>query len=95
MFSNIRATFPGGGTAEDANDVVAELTPQILANHWPEISSLQKTVPASGLFARHVAGITLTNVVFDTTAPDARPAVVFSDVTGGETDKAIVPVVRP
>jgi hypothetical protein len=94
-FSNIRAIFPGGGTAADATNVVAELTTEILAHHWPEISSLQKTIPAYGLFAHHVAGITLSHVVFSTKAPDARPAVAFSDVTGGKTDPAVVPAMLP
>ena len=66
-FSDIRAIFPGGGTAEDATNNVAEFTPENLGNRWPEIGNLRKTVPASGLFAHHVKGITLQNVEFSTT----------------------------
>ena len=94
-FSDIRAVFPGGGTAEDATNNVAELTPENLANRWPEIGSLRKTIPARGLFARHVKGITLHNIDFSTVAPDARPDVVFSDVSGSKTDETLRPVVLP
>jgi hypothetical protein len=94
-FSDIRAIFPGGGTAEDATNSVAEFTPENLGNRWPEIGSLQKTVPAHGLFAHHVKGITLNNVEFITKTPDARPAVVFSDVTESKTDESIEPVNSP
>ena len=85
-FSDIRGIFPGGGTAGDAANIVAELTPEILGNGWPEIGKLGKTVPTRGLFARHVKGIALHNVGFSTRTPDARPAVVFQDVTGIRTD---------
>jgi len=90
-FSDIRAIFPGGGTAEDATNIVAEFTPENLGNRWPEIGNLRKTVPARGLFAHHVKGITLHNVEFSTKTPDARPAVVFSDVTDSKTDGSLVP----
>jgi len=37
------------------------------------------TLPAYGLFARHVTGLRVHNVDFAFTAPDARPPVVLSD----------------
>jgi polygalacturonase len=94
-FSDIRAIFPGGGTEEDATNNVVELTPENLNNRWPEIGSLQKTVPARGLFAHHVKGITLHNVEFNTKTPDARPAVTFQDVTEIKTDELAKPVTLP
>jgi polygalacturonase len=94
-FSDIRATFPGGGTSEDATNVVAEFTPENLGNRWPEIGNLRVTVPARGLFAHHVRGITLHNIEFTTKTPDARPAVVFSDVTESKTDESLVPAMLP
>ena len=94
-FSDIRATFPGGGTAEDATNTVAEFTPENLGNRWPEIGNLRVTVPARGLFAHHVTGISLHNLEFSTTKPDARPPVVFSGVTGIKTDESVVPVTLP
>ncbi len=81
-FSDIRAVFPGGGTADDAKSVLKELTPDVLATHWPEYSSFGGTVPAFGFYARHVKGITLRNVDISTKAADARPGVVFVDVSG-------------
>jgi polygalacturonase len=94
-FSDIRAIFPGGGTTEDATNLVAEFTPENLGNRWPEIGNLRKTVPARGLFAHHVAGITLHNVEFGTKTPDARPAVVFQDVTDSKTDNSPAPATLP
>jgi hypothetical protein len=85
-FKNIRATFPGGGAAADATNIVEELTPENLGNRWPEIGSLRKTIPAHGLFAHHVKGITLDNVRFETKIPDARPAIAFDDVTDVKTN---------
>ncbi len=87
-FKNIRATFPGGGTAEDATNEVAELTPENLGNRWPEIGFLRKTIPAHGLFVHHAKGITLDNVQFETKNPDARPAIAFDDVSEVKTNDA-------
>ena len=86
-FSNIRATFPGGGTERDlTNSVpVAEFTPENLGNRWPEIGNLRRIVPARGLYARHVNGITLRNVEFTTKTPDVREPIVFDDVTNSKT----------
>ena len=39
-----------------------------------------KTLPAYGLYARHVRGLKLENVRTAALKPDARPAVVFTDV---------------
>ena len=38
------------------------------------------TPPAYGLYARNVRKLTLNNVRFEVTKPDARPAVVFDHV---------------
>jgi hypothetical protein len=85
-FTDIRAIFPGGGTTDDAKSVLAELTPDVLATHWPEYSSLHGTVPAFGFFARHVKGITLTNVQLSTKASDGRPPIALADVTESKID---------
>jgi polygalacturonase len=95
LFSDIRATFPGGGTEDDATNDVAELTPENLGNRWPEIGSLRKIIPAHGLFAHHVKGVTLVNVGFDTKTSDARPAVTFQDVAEIKTDESAKPVTLP
>ena len=38
--------------------------------------------PASGLYARHVNGLTLRNVAFTFASQDGRPALAFSDING-------------
>lgn len=81
-FSDIRAIFPGGGTADDAKTVLRELTPDVLATRWPEYSSFGGTVPSFGFYARHVKGLTLRNVDVSTKDADARPPVVFVNVSG-------------
>jgi hypothetical protein len=37
------------------------------------------SVPAYGLYVRHVRNLTLENFIFNLQAPDARPAVVLDD----------------
>ncbi len=94
-FTDIRATFPGGGTTQDAASVLAELTPEVLQKGWPEYSRFGGTVPSYGLYARHVTGLTLRNVEISTRAPDARPAIMFIDVTAPKIPDAAEPVKLP
>jgi hypothetical protein len=70
--SDIQVFYPGGGTADEA----AREVPQVAGEYF-EIG----TPPAHGLYARHVRGLTLDNVRFETATPDLRPAVVFDGVT--------------
>jgi polygalacturonase len=53
---------------------------------YPEITLFGSKLPAYGLFARHVVGLTLKDVGFTTETPDVRPAMVFQDVTKSKTD---------
>jgi len=39
-------------------------------------------LPASGLYVRHVHGLRLEDVVFSATKGEARPTIIFDDVTG-------------
>lgn len=84
-FSNIKAVFPGGGTAEDAKNVLAEYTVENLKGRWPEYGSLRGRIPAFGFYARHVKGLTLRNVEITSATEDARPAIVFVDVVDAKT----------
>jgi len=71
-FDDVHITFGGGGTAEEgANRNV----PKTFGEYF-ELGP----IPAYGLYARHVHGITLSNVRFETATPDLRPAVVFEQV---------------
>jgi polygalacturonase len=79
-FSDIRAIFPGGGTSDEAKDVLAEFTVENLKGRWPEYGGLRGIVPAYGLYARHVKGLTLRNIDISTKIPDGRPQVALVDV---------------
>lgn len=73
-FSGVHITFPGGGTAEDAQIGVPELR-----DHYPEYHMFG-TLPAYGMYVRHARGITLDDVRLDVAGADLRPALVCDDV---------------
>ncbi len=64
----------GGGRPDDARRVPPE-RPEA----YPEFNMFG-VLPASGLYLRHVKGVSLERVVLRTASEDARPAVVLSDV---------------
>jgi polygalacturonase len=72
---NIRLALPGGGTAEDAKVQLPEKE-----KAYPEFDVFGKTMPAYGIYARHVRGIKFQNVRTSLIKPDARPATVLIDV---------------
>lgn len=74
FFSNINITFHGGGTREHAQREIPELP-----DEYPEYHMFG-TLPAYGLYARHVKGLSLSNVRFELEKPDQRPALVCDDV---------------
>ncbi|NQX38056.1 Glycosyl hydrolases family 28 [Pedobacter steynii] len=74
---NIEITLAGGGTAEDAKQMVPEAIDQ-----YPEIKTFGPKIPAHGLWARHVKGLKLINVTFKLKSKDLRPAFVYEDVKG-------------
>jgi hypothetical protein len=47
---------------------------------YPEFEMFGKTMPAYGIYARHVRGMKLQNVRTTPLKPDARPARVLIDV---------------
>jgi hypothetical protein len=73
-FRGMHLTFPGGGSKEDARREVPELR-----DRYPEYHMFG-TLPAYGVYLRHVKGVTFEDVTIDTTAPDLRPALVGDDV---------------
>ena len=73
--SNVRITFNGGGTDEDAQAVVAENEDQ-----YPE-STMFGTLPAYGFYCRHVDGLKFNNIDLAYSTPDLRPALVCDDVS--------------
>jgi len=70
---NIHLTFGGGGTAEDA---ARRDLPEIAGEYF-----MMGPMPAYGLYARNVKGLTLRNIRFQFATPDLRPAVIFDHVT--------------
>lgn len=80
QLNNIQMTVSGGGTQEDADKrEFNEYTLKVLNGWWPEFS-LVGTLPAYGIFARHVENISITNFQIATTTQDFRVPVVFHDV---------------
>ncbi len=77
QLSNIRINSLGGGTTEDSRIVLPENE-----KNYPEINmfGLKSPFPSSGLFLRHVKGITLQNVTLKVRKEDYRPAIIMDDV---------------
>lgn len=75
--AHIEITLAGGGTAEDAKQVVPEAIDQ-----YPEIKTFGPKIPAYGLWARHVKGLKVINLKFNLKSKDLRPACVYEDVKG-------------
>jgi polygalacturonase len=72
---NIQIQLAGGGTAADAQIQLAEKE-----SSYPEYNMFGKVMPAYGIYARHVRGVSFTNVRITVAAPDARPEKVLIDV---------------
>jgi hypothetical protein len=73
--TDVRVTYGGGGTAEEAGREVPQA-----AGEYFEIG----TPPAYGLYARNIRNLSLNNVRFEVEKPDLRPAIVLdraSDVS--------------
>jgi polygalacturonase len=75
QLSDIRITYNGGGTRESAQID----PPEDESQFYPEPGRLG-TMPAYGMFARHVNGLDVRNVDVAYNATDYRPAVVLDDV---------------
>ena len=77
---NIQLELPGGGTAEGAKVQLPEKE-----SAYPEFEMFGKTMPAYGIYARHLRGMKLQQVRTSLLKPDARPATVFIDVEDVDT----------
>lgn len=77
---NIRLSFTGGGTKENAARVPPELD-----KGYPEPGKIG-VMPAYGVFARHVSGLELANLRLSFEKEDLRPAMACFDVDGLEID---------
>ena len=83
--ANISLGFEGGGTREDAVREIAEKP-----DSYPE-STMFGTLPSYGFFCRHVKGLRLQNVRFQTSAPDCRHALLLDDVENAVVDSLDAP----
>jgi polygalacturonase len=77
---NVRLTSNGGGNEEDAARV-----PKELGTGYPEPGRLG-TLPAYGVYARHVKGLELANISVNFLTNDLRSAASFVDIQGLEID---------
>jgi hypothetical protein len=71
---NIDLEVPGGGSADAAQVQLPEKE-----TAYPEFSMFGKTIPAYGIYARHLRDARFDNVRVHAARPDARPAKVFID----------------
>jgi polygalacturonase len=77
---NIRFTCVGGGSKADA-----ERVPKELGTGYPEPGRLG-TLPAYGVYARHVRDLGLANITLDFQGDELRPAIFCTDVNGLDID---------
>jgi hypothetical protein len=67
-------TYTGGGTLTEANAPVPEKE-----KSYPENRMFGYSLPAYGLYVRHVKHLSFEDFRFNLKAPDARPAVILDD----------------
>lgn len=72
---NIHIELPGGGTVGAAKIRLPEKE-----SAYPECSMFGKAMPACGIYARHVRGLSLHNVQTTLLEPDERPDMISVDV---------------
>lgn len=83
---NIDIDLAGGGTAENARQVVPEAI-----DKYPEVKTFGPLVPAYGVWARHVQGLKLINIHFTLNRNDLRPAFVCEDGKDIEISRCRIP----
>jgi hypothetical protein len=71
---NIEVDLLGTGTVENSNQVVPEAI-----DKYPEVKTFGPTIPAYGVWARHVNGLKLKNITFRLKHNDVRPAYIIED----------------
>ncbi|MEH0152690.1 glycosyl hydrolase family 28 protein [Limibacter armeniacum] len=80
ILKDIRMHVSGEGTKADADrKELNEYTPEVLKKWWPEFR-LVGTLPASGVYLRHVKNVLVDNIQLFTEKQDARPPIVLDDV---------------
>ncbi len=76
LLEDIEVSFPGGGTAEEAQNIVPEDE-----TRYPE-QFFFGTLPSWGAYVRHARHVEFRNVNLQTRAPDQRQRLILDDVEG-------------
>jgi len=71
---NIEIHLLGNGTLENSRVEVPEAV-----DKYPEVKTFGPTIPAYGLWARHVRGLKINNLSFHLKTNDLRPAFILED----------------
>lgn len=93
ILKDIQFTVSGGGTFEDAQKEIKEYTLETLKGWWPEFG-LVGTLPASGLYARHMDGFYVENFHLFVENEDAREPFLLEGVKNGSVEKFYVNKVK-
>ena len=83
---NIQIDLLGGGTIENSRVEVPEAI-----DKYPEVKTFGPTVPAYGVWARHVKGLKLNNITFRLKTNDLRPAFICEDGKDIKIDNCTLP----
>ncbi|HFA49116.1 MAG TPA: glycoside hydrolase family 28 protein [Bacteroidetes bacterium] len=76
VLNNIKIKYSGGGTNEDASNIVEELP-----GKYPE-GNMFGVLPSYGLFIRHAKNISVHNLELSFENKEERPAIFCEDVEG-------------
>jgi hypothetical protein len=74
VLKDILIDSKGGGTVDDVHTIIPEKEKE-----YPENRMFGSSIPAYGLFVRHVKNLTIDNLQLNLFAPDARPALYIED----------------
>lgn len=85
ILKDILFTVGGGGVK--AQTAPKEMTPDVLNGWWPEYNLFGGTLPSYGIFARHIKGLTITNVQVKTVEKEQRDKYFFEDVLDLKLDE--------
>ncbi len=90
ILKDIQFFVSGGGTKEDATKTdLKEYTLETLKGWWPEFS-LIGTLPASGVYMRHMENVFIENFHLTIVGEDARKPIILNDVANGNIEKFYV-----
>lgn len=91
VLDDIQFYVSGTGTPEDAmkekvNEYTLEVLDEVRKAWWPEFYGVG-TLPAYGIYARHIKGLSMNNIQINTVSNDARPPFIFDDVKNSSVAK--------